>query len=634
MRRAAIATATVAATTGALTLVLNGLVGSPDPDGPAPLRGVPAAATGLTPFTGCEELLDWYVGRALPHVGPYGMDGGTPYPLGGPLEDMRMPMAASGQDDEASGYADSVDAQTSSGTGTNVQESGVDEPDIAKTDGELVVQVRGRELVVTDVTGEAPRELSRLELPEAMHSPELLLLGDRVLVVQGGGLWGGPIPVEPGVAADIARPGYPAPPSDRSRVLEVSISNPESPTVDSDQTLGGSLLSARQYADSGADQDTVRLVLRTARPALDWVYPNRNRTTAQAKEENKDLVRSSTIEDWLPTTGAVEDLRPLVGCEAVHHPSEGDQLGTISVITASAGDLTTWRGTAITAGGDTVYSSNDRLYLTSWAGGDGIGDTGIHAFELTETDTRYVASGQVEGRLRDRWSMDEHDGVLRVAVAHGDGWGADENGVTTLREDGDELVELGSVRGLGPQEEIKSVRWFDDLAVVVTFRQTDPLYTVDLSDPSRPRTRGELKIPGFSRYLHPVGDDRLLGIGQDATPEGQELGGQAAVFDIGDLADPRRLDTVSLGRGSRATAEHDPRGFTWLPRQQVGLATVTDQWDGTARLLALQVAPDGNLEEGEEWALPSGAMGTARTLPLDGGRVALVATDVRLIHVG
>ena len=417
-----------------------------------------------------------------------------------------------------------------------------------------------------------------------------------------------------------------------SRLVSVSIADPEDPQIVSDQVFGATLITARQY--DGPDGATVRIAFETGTPTLDWVYPNRNRTSAEAKEANKQVVRDSTIEDWLPTVGSAaadSGREALVACEDVSHPDEGDEISTLTVVTLPAEDPDQSSSVAVTAGGDALYSSDERLYLTT------PGDTGlstqVHAFALDGLDTTYVASGEVEGRLQDRWSMDEHDGVLRVALAHGKDWSPEDNGVTTLREDGDELVELGSVRGLGPEEEIKAVRWFDDLAVVVTFRQTDPLYTVDLRDPSSPSALGELKIPGFSRYLHPIGDDRLLGIGQDADLQGQERGAQAAVFDIADLTDPARLDTLSLGAMARAAAENDPRAFTWLPERSTGLAAITDQYTGVSQLVAIQVDSDGDLDETASWPLSAWDTASARTLPLDDGRVALVSDDVEIISV-
>ena len=139
--------------------------------------------------------------------------------------------------------------------------------------------------------------------------------------------------------------------------------------------------------------------------------------------------------------------------------------------------------------------------------------------------------------------MDAVGGSLRVAVGPSSETG-NFNSVVTLREDGSDLVEDGRVDDLGVDEQIKSVRWFDDLAIVVTFRQTDPLYAIDLTDPASPRLLGELKIPGFSEYLHPLGEHRLIGMGQDADLDGMTRGAQAALFDVTDLTNPRQIDVV------------------------------------------------------------------------------------------
>jgi hypothetical protein len=168
--------------------------------------------------------------------------------------------------------------------------------------------------------------------------------------------------------------------------------------------------------------------------------------------------------------------------------------------------------------------------------------------------------------------------------------------------------------------------------VVVTFRQVDPLYTVDLSDPTAPRVIGELKIPGFSSYLHPLGGDLVLGLGQDATRTGRTRGAQAAVFDLRDLADPRRLDTAGFGRSTEFTAAWDPRTLTYLPESRTVLAVLTD-WrkPGGTRVVVLGVGDDGRLAARAGRRVPGWEAWNVRTLPLDGGRVALVSDgDVAL----
>jgi hypothetical protein len=290
---------------------------------------------------------------------------------------------------------------------------------------------------------------------------------------------------------------------------------------------------------------------------------------------------------------------------------------------------------------DTSYYSTDRFYLAgasaTWGwddcwgcrtgiGGTPDGTTPIFAFALDGTDTTYVASGEVEGTIADRWSMDAVGGSLRVAVGPSSETG-DYNSVITLREEGSKLLEDGRVDDLGVGEEIKSVRWFDDLAIVVTFRQTDPLYAIDLSDPADPRLLGELKIPGFSEYLHPLGEHRMLGMGQDATTDGMTLGAQAALFDVTDLTDLRQLDVVRYAKGTVAAAGADPRQLTWLPEQRVVLTVVSRGWTGTTGWVSVLSLDDGRMANRMVEVEHGTDVADVRLVPLASGKVALVTGE-------
>ena len=184
--------------------------------------------------------------------------------------------------------------------------------------------------------------------------------------------------------------------------------------------------------------------------------------------------------------------------------------------------------------------------------------TRLHLFDLGPAGTTHRATGEVPGTLLNQFSMSLHDGLLRVATTEGDPFaGGSESRVAVLRPAADRLEVVGSVGGLGRGETIHAVRFLGQRAYVVTFRQTDPLYTVDLSDPAAPQVTGELKITGYSAYLHPLGDDRLLGVGQEATLEGQVTGTQVSVFDVADPAAPTRMSQVMLpGASSEAEWDH------------------------------------------------------------------------------
>ena len=261
------------------------------------------------------------------------------------------------------------------------------------------------------------------------------------------------------------------------------------------------------------------------------------------------------------------------------------------------------------------------------------GTTPIFAFALDGAETTYVASGEVEGTIADRWSMDAVGGSLRVAVGPSSETG-NFNSVLTLREEGSDLVEDGRVDDLGVDEQIKSVRWFDDLAIVVTFRQTDPLYAIDLTDPADPRLLGELKIPGFSEYLHPLGEHRLIGMGQDASLDGMTRGAQAALFDVTDLTNPRQIDVVRYDRDTYAGAGADPRQFTWLPEQRVALTVVSQGWKGTTGWVSVLSLDDGSMTNRMVEVEHGSDVADVRLVPLASGKVALVTgEDVSFFRV-
>jgi hypothetical protein len=190
-----------------------------------------------------------------------------------------------------------------------------------------------------------------------------------------------------------------------------------------------------------------------------------------------------------------------------------------------------------------------------------------------------VASGAVPGRLLNQFAMSENNGDLRVATTT-DGWNfgeQSESSVYVLRPNGESLDVIGSVGGLGKTEQIRAVRFLGDTAYVVTFRQTDPLYVIDLSDPTNPALDGELKIPGYSAYLHPVGEGLLLGVGQDATDSGQTLGTQLSLFDVSDPTNPQLIDTLPIGGSS--DVEWDHKAFLYWPEDGTIVLPVSPGWN-------------------------------------------------------
>ena len=163
--------------------------------------------------------------------------------------------------------------------------------------------------------------------------------------------------------------------------------------------------------------------------------------------------------------------------------------------------------------------------------------------------------------------MSEYKGVLRLASTKGAPWNTptkSETVITTLKRAGDKLEQLGQVGDMGRGERIYSLRFAEDTAYVVTFRQTDPFYTIDLSSPAKPKVVGELKVTGYSGYLHPIGDNLVIGVGQEATTQGRVQGTKVSLFDVSDLANPKELAKWSVP-SSQSGAEWDHHAFLWWP---------------------------------------------------------------------
>jgi hypothetical protein len=275
--------------------------------------------------------------------------------------------------------------------------------------------------------------------------------------------------------------------------------------------------------------------------------------------------------------------RSVAACDDVRHPRRFSGLDLLTVLTIDLDKgLFDVDRDAIMAGAQTVYASTTGLYIASQRYVAALEDgrvvpqrnrTEIHRFEASKQgQTSYASSGSVAGFVLNQYSLSEFDGALRVASTEEPAWfdgriaRDGESFVTVLAERGSQLAILGRAEGLGKGERIYAVRFAGDKGYVVTFRQVDPLYTLDLSKKADPRVVGELKILGYSAYLHPISADLLLGVGQDATAAGRTQGTQLSLFDVSEPQRPARRAQISLGGNASSTAEYDPHAFLfWKP---------------------------------------------------------------------
>jgi hypothetical protein len=559
-------------------------------------------ASALVEFDSCGAFIDHVKSVALERVGPYGLDGGT-------LVVETLEMAPAMEDDSAA-MASVPQAGVDYST-TNVQEVGVDEPDIIKTDGNRILAMAHGVLYYIDVSSGSPDLVSTLDLwpsePRSYdeedytdyYSFQMFLGADSALLIAGGY----------GAVGDL------------TQVIQVDLADPENMYVTGTLTVEGRYVSARLVGDR------VSLVL-ASRPheRLQFVYPGSKSAEATAEASNRMAIIQSTIEDWAPgyvlegASGVSQGM--LIDCASSYAPVEFSGFDFVTVLGLDlAGEIRTEAVSTVVSGGDTVYASSTNLYVATrrWVDWSVLDEeeaiseaetirTHIHQFDIAGADgAEYLASGSVNGYLLNQFAMSEHDGHLRVASTNEPSlsWWFDEDRpsvsrIDVLARDGRQLRVVGSVGGLGEGERIFAVRFIGEVGYVVTFRQTDPLYTIDLSDPEDPRVVGELKILGYSAYLHPIGEGLILGIGQDADEQGRTRGAQVSVFDVSDLANPTRIHQYTL-KDSFSEVEWDHRAFLYWAPEEIAVMPVSwwDQdaqsgsWDGRTGAFVLSVGAGG-----------------------------------------
>lgn len=626
----AVAAAAAALGAGAAVAVTRGGDGNP-----SPVQGDATRAV-LTAYNSCDQLLGDLKARALEQVGP---DGFAPQGGRGLIS---VPSAAP----SAAGFASSGAAQpaaaaaTPAGAGadsthsaTNDQEVGVDEPDVAKTDGRLLVAVRHspQGVQVVDVGGATPVLEGFVATPQ-VSSPQLFLTGTDAVVV-GQGQW------------TASSPG-PA-----SEVVIVSLSDPRNPTVVRSFSLQGAESAARLIAGR------VVVVLQ-GQPSLPFVYPSGGSDAARAaaEDQNRAAVQRSTLSDWLPSVTVTPGGRTYTGgCQDTLHAAADPGTGTVSVVSIDPARAEPGAELTVVGRSTAVYASPTGLYVAAPAapaaptpgamGGPMAGPaagasapvfppgpaaapsvTDIHAFDLSDPDhPRYVGSGAVPGTLLGQYSMSEYQGDLRVATtvgvptpAPGEGSTPAEESdsrVTVLALRSGALTAVGRVGGLGRGEKIYGVRFVGPLGYVVTFRQTDPLYVVDLSDPARPALDGQLPLTGYSSFLQPLGGNLLLGVGQAVGDSMRPSGLQLSVFDLADPGSPRLAARTVLA-GAASAAQNDPHALLWWPDRRLVAAPVNAPGANGAPFAGLvvwQVGADGSLREVARLSQPAapGAAGCA-----------------------
>ena len=561
----------------------------------------------LRSFDDCDALTEHILEEALVRVGPYGLDGDDG--IIGPFRGGDLAIAESASVSPSADLATSAPTQGEDFSGTNVQVEGVDEADIVKTDGRRIVGISrsdSSEIWIADVASSAPKLLGRLALQDGWYR-EMYLAGDRVFVIGsssvgidppgGGGVFENDQASSSEIAVSAIAPAWDA---EAVVITEVDISDPENPEVVRHLRAEG------RYVSSRATGGYARVVISSPPHKLGLVQPQYGYESSRASAErfNRLIIQESAVDQWLPdynlhaADGESIGRGRLMECSRVFIPSEFSGFNQVSVLSFATGEsLSPVDVVSTMTNGETVYASPSNLYVShvvyDYDRDPDRGDpqTTVHKFSLDPSGSAdYEGSGTAAGRPINQYAFHEYDGRLFVATTSG-GWEDSESFVTVLEDDGGALQQVGKVGHLGRGEDIHAVRYIADKAYVVTFRQTDPLYVIDLSDPTNPTTEGELKITGYSAYLHPVGENLLLGVGREADETGRVTGAKMSLFDVSDPENPRTLDTLVINDGS-SEVEWDARAFLWWAPEELAVVPISDWENKFTGAIALTVATD------------------------------------------
>ncbi len=476
---------------------------------------------------------------------------------------------------------------------TNNQIANVDEADFVKNDGNTIYVLSSDGLNVIDAWPAAQtHKVAKISLPGEPR--RLFLEQDRLVVftrMQGDAMPGaqGSNPSAQGCTY-----GYDCRfQSEGGHTMAVvfDVSTPANPVERMRYEFSGAFAASRRVGN------TVYTVVddtgATQVPGVDMSlkadsYEQLQREYAARAAENARLVDSAPDELFLPWIRTISPDGKTI-TSGLSDPGFAAQAANgarfISLIAFDLSVLNPPTRSIVASDPGYVYASSTALYLAvdrsnqpepynySYYPRQAV-DTVVHKFALSGVETSYRGSAVLPGHILNQFAMDEHKGVLRVASTKG--WVPDpsvSSSLSVVAETNGELAIVGRIDGIAPTEDIRSVRFDGDRGFVVTFKKTDPLFVFDLSEPKSPKLKGELKIPGFSTYMHPLDENHLLAVGFDADDHGDFAffnGIQIQLFDVTDLASPKAMHKLSIGtRGSASEALTNHLAFNYFPAKKM-----------------------------------------------------------------
>lgn len=445
---------------------------------------------------------------------------------------------------------DAVSLEAADHSGTNVQVAGVDEGDMVKTDGEHIYISDGTAVHI--VRAHPADQLSNVSIIHPAgdgHISALYLDGDRLTIIRSAGQyyvmdidWNVERAVEAGTTLSV-----------------YNVSDPSAPALEHEAGASGWYTGSRMI-------DGIAYIV---------VHNDLWRGGSVATPEVRSAGRSSNVN----------------ATDVMYDPSVREVTGFLSLLAVDTSSGESSCLTVVSSASTVMYMSPRSLYLTMpvWSDPGPNGRTTIYRLDVDGLNVTLAAQGSVDGHLISPFCMDERDGLLRVATTSGRS--APSTAVAVLDMD---LEQVGVLKGIAPGETMYAARFMGDRLYLVTAIQVDPLFVVDLSDPSAPALRGELKVPGISTYLQ-MTEHGLLGVGT----ENGTL--KVSLFDVADDGAPREIDTYVFAELSYSDGQWDHHAVLWddrhdllsLPLYRWAVASGDWQYASWSALAVLSVTADG-----------------------------------------
>lgn len=421
---------------------------------------------------------------------------------------------------------------------TNTQVQGVDEADIVKTDGTYIYYLTNEKLTIINTENASQmKEMSTIKFDETFTPEEIFLNNDKIIVI-GKRYEYDKTERKIGIDEDFLYPNYMDKTYTSAKLYNVK--DKTNPTLERTVEVEGDYLTARMIGSN---------VYIASNKYMYYAYIC---NTYKSTELNEDDFKPHYLDT------ATSNETKSINFDCIYYIPEFEDTNYLNIVAFNITNNQEANVESYLGAREEIYASKENLYVTKTKydyerkNKTSI-TTEIYKFNLNNANCTFAKAGDVPGSVLNQFSMDECNGYFRIATTDSTSWNSESN-TNNLYVLNENLETIGKIEGLAKGERIYSVRFMGNRAYMVTFVETDPLFVIDLSNPTTPTVLGELKIPGYSKYLHPYDETHLIGIGEDTEVVNYGYGDRVvtngmkmAMFDVTDPNNPQELYNVKIG---------------------------------------------------------------------------------------